>query len=136
MRTSERRRAEAFVLASVVLLAAACVTGGGSTSGRSRTSDVVDSEELSESTTPNAYDFVGQARPNWLRGRGSPDLRGGNPDLPIIYVAGVRYGPVTSLRGLATNTILEMRFIDAPTATTRYGNGHGGGVIEVTLRRR
>jgi hypothetical protein len=26
--------------------------------------------------------------------------------------------------------------VDATTATTRYGDGHSGGVIEVDLRRR
>jgi hypothetical protein len=131
------RRYSAVGLCAFVLVALGAWAFGGSTAASpSRASDIVTTEEIDGSTVPNAYDLISRIRPQWLRGRGSPDIRGGSPALPVVYVAGVRYGPVSALRGLATSGILEMTYIDAPTATTRYGNGHGGGVIDVVLRRR
>lgn len=133
-RLGSRQLAAAFTLAAT-LLAGACTPGGQSTSS-SRNSDVIHTYEVEESTATNAYDMVRQLRPNWLRGRGSPNLRGGSPTLPMVYVGTVRQGSVETLRAISTIAILEMRYVDATTATTRYGNGHSGGVIEVALRRR
>lgn len=125
----------AALLASALLLAG-CAAGGRSAGASSGFSDVIEFEEIQESTATNAYDLVTQARPIWLRSRGTASLRGGPPPLPIVYIRTTRQGPVETLRGIATVTLQELRFVDAPTATMRYGNGHPGGVIEVTLRRR
>ena len=121
-----------FVLA---LLLGACVPGGRSASPPTRSADLVDLEEIEESTATNVYDLLTQIRPNWLRGRGNSNLRGGEA-LPVVYIAGVRQGSVETLRGLSTLGVRELRFIDAPTATMRYGSGHSGGIIQVTVRRR
>lgn len=123
------------VLLAVVLLVHGC---GGNTSAASpsRASNVIRTAEVERSTTTNAWDLVQRARPAWLRGRGSPDLRGSPPDLPIVYIGTTRQGPVETLRSIPTSGILELRYINAVTATTRYGNGHSGGVIEVVLRNR
>ena len=123
------------ILLAVVLLVHGC---GGNTSAASpsRSSNVIRTAEVERSTTTNAWDLVQRARPAWLRGRGAPDLRGSPPDLPIVYIGTTRQGPVETLRGIPTAGILELRYINAVTATTRYGNGHSGGVIEVVLRNR
>jgi len=128
-------RPRASALAAAALLVGGC-TPGGSPASASRNANVIRTAEVEASTATNAYDLVHQLRPTWLRGRGSPDLRGSPPDLPIVYIGTTRQGPMETLRGIPTNGILELRFINAVTATTRYGNGHGGGVIEVVLRRR
>lgn len=93
-------------------------------------------DEIEKSTAPNAYELLRQVRPNWLRGRGSPDLRGSAPVLPVVYVGQSRYGSVETLRGISRTSLQQMRYIDAPTATTRYGSGHSGGIIMVTIRNR
>lgn len=123
------------VLVAVVLLVHGC---GGATSAASpsRASNVIRTAEVEQSNTTNAWDLVQRVRPAWLRGRGAPDLRGSPPDLPVVYIGTSRYGAVETLRGIPTSGVLEMRYINAVTATTRYGNGHSGGVIEVTLRNR
>ena len=123
------------ILLAMVLLVHGC---GGSTSAASpsRSSNVIRTAEVERSTTTNAWDLIQRARPAWLRGRGSPDLRGSPPDLPIVYIGTTPQGPVETLRGIPTSGILELRYINAVTATTRYGNGHSGGVIEVVLRNR
>jgi len=124
------------ICAAVLLLLASCTFGGPSTSGMGRMSDVIDQDEIAESTTTNAYELVERIRPNWLRGRGTPDLRGTGEALPVVYIEDARQGGVTVLRSIATTSLVQLRFIDAPTATTRYGSGHSGGVIQVTLRSR
>jgi hypothetical protein len=119
-----------------MLVLAGCTFGGPQASGSGRPSDVVEEDEIAESTTTNAYELVERIRPNWLRGRGSPDLRGSPEPLPVIYIEGARQGGVNVLRSIPTASLVRLRFIDAPTATTRYGSGHSGGVILVTLRSR
>jgi hypothetical protein len=56
--------------------------------------------------------------------------------LPVVYIANVRQGSVEVLRSIAITGVLALRYLDAVSATTRYGDGHSGGVIEVDLRRR
>jgi len=131
---SPSRDLRILAFCATLLIAGACVMGGRVTP-QSRASAVIGRDEIDVSTATNAYELVYQVRPNWLRGRGPQNLRG-TPVLPVVYVAHVRQGSVEVLRGLATNTLLELRYVDATTATTRYGEGHGGGVIEVDLRRR
>ena len=128
------RRTSAGVCALALMLGA-CVPGGTSATPPTRSADLVDLDEIDESTATNAYDLLTQIRPNWLRGRGNSNLRGGEA-LPVVYVAGVRQGSLEVLRGLSTLGVRQLRFIDAPTATMRYGSGHSGGIIEVLLRRR
>jgi len=131
---SPRRDLHILAFCATLLLAGACVMGGQVTP-QSRASSVLGRDEIDGSTATNAYELVYQLRPNWMRGRGPQNLRG-NTALPVVYIAHVRQGSVDVLRGLATNTLLELRYVDATTATTRYGEGHSGGVIEVDLRRR
>lgn len=120
----------------VVLAATGCTFGGGSAAAPGRSSDRITLEEIEASGVPTAWELVSRLRPNWLRGRGSPDLRGSSPVLPVVYVAGVRQGGIETLRGILRSGVREMRYLDAITATTRWGEGHAGGVIEVQLRNR
>lgn len=130
-----RTRVHPVLFGFFVLLATGCSFGGQSAQAPGRASDVITMEEIEAAEVPTAYDVVARLRPNWLRGRGSPTLRSG-PVLPVVYVAGVRQGSVETLRNLSRTGVTRLRFIDATTATTRWGSGHSGGVIEVTVRRR
>lgn len=129
------RNTSTAALVAFVMVMAGCAAGGSRASA-SRASNVISLEEIEASSATNAWDLITQIRPNWLRGRGPSSLRAGGTVLPVVYVRSTRQGSAETLRGFATLTLLELRFVDAPTATTRYGNGHSGGVIEVTLRRR
>lgn len=124
------------IVLTLALLLGACTMGGTRAATGGSFSDLLEMEEIEASTATDAYDVVRQLRPQWLRGRGSTDVRGGRALLPVVYVAGVREGSVEVLRNIPTLALVRLRFVDAPTATLRYGEGHGGGVIEVTLRRR
>jgi hypothetical protein len=45
-----------------------------------------------------------------------------------------RFGELDVLRNIAVQDVESIRFIPARDATTLYGTGYGGGVIEVTTR--
>jgi hypothetical protein len=127
-----------LVLAAAFALASAgsgCAVGGPAVAP-SLGSNVIKLDEVERSTATNAYDLVSQARPNWLRGRGAPNLRGAPEVLPVVYIGTTRQGSAETLRAISIQGIQELRYINATSATTRYGEGHGGGVIEVVIRRR
>ena len=125
-------------------LAAAGGGGGGPASGgvRQRTGsrEVIRADEVAQraSDAGNAYDIIAKLRPQMLVGRGtaSPTDRTGETARPKIYVDNVQYGDLGSLRNIAANQVLEIRFVSASDATTRWGTGHMGGVIMVTTKRR
>lgn len=137
--TRRPRAGTARALAALVTLAlgaGACGSSGRSAPGSSLNHDLITLQEIQQSPAANAYDLITQVRPNWLRGRGTPSFRNRAVDLPVVYLGDRPQGPVDILRSFATASLAELRYINATTATTRYGEGHAGGVIEVVLLRR
>ena len=117
---------------SVVLLAAlaACATSGGSArSLQSR--NVITAAEVESINVSTAYEAVQQLRPHFLQTRGQASIQDPSAGEPIVYVNGVRYGGTDALNGIRAMDVAEFRFLSASDATTRYGTGHVGGVIEV-----
>jgi hypothetical protein len=110
-----------------------CATAGSG--GTSRNPDRIDRTEIEASAASNAYDLIEQARPRWFTSRGASSLSQSGGDLPVVYVGTQRYGDLSTLRGFNLDGIESIRYINAANATTRYGGGHAGGVIELTLRR-
>ena len=120
------------VLAPSLLVLAGCVTTGAGAPNPSW--EPVSSEEIRRSSASNAFDLVHQVRPNWLRGRGITSMRNREPEVPVVYLGPVRQGTVEVLRAFPTNGLVELRYMDGTSATTRYGDGHGAGVIQVVVR--
>lgn len=115
------------------LTTAACASSGeGRASG---SPDQITRAQIEASSARTGYDLVNQLRPRWLRGRGTGSIQNPDGGLPVVYVGEVRHGDLESLRGFDPDGIEELRFINATSATTRYGSGHAGGVIRITLRR-
>ncbi|CAN5689237.1 hypothetical protein BH23GEM11_BH23GEM11_14470 [soil metagenome] len=127
------RNVTPLLLLLVALGTAGCASGGAG--GSSGSPDLITREQITESSAQNAYDLVQQLRPRWLRGRGTGSIQNPGSDLPVIYLGEVRHGDIESLRGFSLGGLEELRFINASNATTRYGSGHAGGVIRVTLQR-
>ena len=134
MRSFPRRAWAVALVIAADLSVASCAAGGRSAAPRSG-SNVIRADEIAGSTAANAYEVVRQLRPNWLRGRGASSSAGGAV-LPVVYLGTVRQGGVEILRSFEIAAISELRFVNAVSATTRYGDGHAGGIIEVVLRRR
>ncbi len=52
----------------------------------------------------------------------------------VVYLDGNRLGGVDELRGIGANTISSIVYLDAPSATIRYGTGHAQGAIVITTK--
>ena len=129
-----------FVLAPVV---SACASspdtpfdGGGETAIRSAggSSTLIVRAQLMQLTDRNAYDAIATLNRRWLRSRRGGSLTSG-PAYARVVVDGVARGELASLRQMTIGNIETIRYLSAPDATTKYGTGFPGGVIEVTTRR-
>lgn len=119
-----------------LLLLLAAIAGCGTTSGaRSGSSDVLTRQEIQAAQASNAYELLQQLRPQFLRNRGALSIRDPTAGQVVVYMNDVHYGDVDSLRTIAIEEIDEIRYISAADATTRWGTGHAGGVIQVRANR-
>ncbi|MEK6566904.1 MAG: hypothetical protein AABZ41_09395 [Bacteroidota bacterium] len=112
------------ILVTVCFLAVSCGPGGGLQTGGMR--DAITAEEIAAANAFNAYDAVTKLRPLFLQQRGSSP--------PVVYVDNVRYGTPATLRDISTTNIQRIEYIGASDATTRFGTGHSGGVIMVSMK--
>lgn len=120
-----------------VLLAATLLSGCGASrradSGAPRgDANLITAEELSATTSSTLYDAVNRLRPAWLMRVQRPTAldprqRG---DL-IVYMDGIRFGNLESLRQLTTRGIASVRFHSAGSAEAKFGPGHLLGAIEI-----
>lgn len=115
----------------LAVLLAACASAGGATSG---SRDVLAASEIASANVTTAYEAVRQLRPEFLRSRGVQSIRSGTPEQPVVYVNGIRAGGLEALQRIMAMDVQLVRHVDARDATTRYGTGHAGGVIEITTK--
>ena len=59
----------------------------------------------------------------------------GATSYPTIYVDGLLYGDITTLKSLDAAQIGEVRMYQAWEAQTKFGMGNNGGVIAISSRR-
>ncbi|KPJ84342.1 MAG: hypothetical protein AMS18_16875 [Gemmatimonas sp. SG8_17] len=118
-------------LVAILCVTASCAAGTQGSAERTRSSRApITVEELaSHQRLSNAYEAVQNLRPRWLRARGPASFSGAAP--VIVYMDNVRAGGVDFLLGIPLDRVSEIRFFDAADATTRWGTGVAGGVIEV-----
>jgi hypothetical protein len=95
---------------------------------RDQARGVVTRAELATVDGLTAYDAIMRLRPIYLYGRGGY--------YPKVYVDGLHYGEMASLRDLWAGDIEEIQYLHAADATTRFGTGHTGGAILVFTRTR
>jgi hypothetical protein len=111
-----------------LLIVSACASTGSTERG---SLDVVTRAEMDAVHAADAYALLQRLRPQFLRSRGSVSMRNSSDSDPLVYLNNVRHGGVMSLRDIQVTDIQEIRFISASDATTRWGTGHGSGVIMV-----
>jgi len=122
--------------AALMFWVAACASASDPTpGGPDRDRNRISPEEIAAEPVMSAAELVERLRPAWLRSRGPESIRSGAPSLPIVYIDGVRSGGPEALRGIITQIIREIRFINGRDATTKYGLDHGAGVILVSTGR-
>ncbi len=90
--------------------------------------DLIVRAELDVFASQSAREVVERLHPNWLRARG---VSGG----VRVVVDGTSRGGLQELYFLNSADIESMRHLSAADATTKYGTGYWGGVIEVTTMR-
>lgn len=119
----------AFLL-PLLLTVAACATAPAN--GPRRSPSVLTADEMAELPVITAYDAIQRMRPQWLSHRSSPTASNPRPDVPIVYMDGVRWGEAYDLRNVRVENIESMRYLNSRDATNRFGIGHTGGAILVT----
>ena len=125
------RRSLLVLLAGLTL--AAC-SGNRSSDSPTRQRDLISAEEIAALNVATAFDVVRQLRPEFLRTRGTMSLREAGGEYAVVYMNGMRLGGPDQLHQIRASDVHTIRYIGASDATTRWGTGHTGGVIEVTVK--
>ena len=103
---------------------------------RPRKSDaIITKAELRKNAYTNAYDAVRQLRPHWfaMARQRSPteNEAAGESGVIVVYLDGIRFGAIESLRQVVLTDIEEVQYFDAREATNRFGTGHPAGAINI-----
>jgi len=100
--------------------------------------DVLREDEIATTDAVNAYEAVSLKRPWFLQSRGPRSLRqpptGQTTEFPVVFVDGVYYGDLPSLRQIPVTHVKEIRYLDFNAATLQFGTGHSGGIILVITK--
>lgn len=86
-------------------------------------------QEIAATTAANAFEAVRILRPQWLRRRGAVSITQ-QSDI-VVYVDDVRFGGPQSLQGLSAASVISIQYLDASSATQRWGTDHVHGAILV-----
>jgi hypothetical protein len=127
-------RMSARRLLIIACLATALAGCGAAATGPRSSPNLITREQLAGLEAMSAYDAIQRLRPTWLQSRGPTSLSGG-PTMPRVHINQSRTGGLDELRSIPVTEVERMEFKSASDATTEYGTGYPGGVIEVSTRR-
>lgn len=114
-----------------VLLLSACASTGSSGSSSSR--NVITLEQLQSMPNQSLYEVVRKLKPTWLSKRGQVSLHG-NTQLLVVVDEG-QFHELSILTSLTAGEVVELRYMDARRATTKYGyQANGGAILVSTIR--
>ncbi|HET7275053.1 MAG TPA: hypothetical protein VFI91_07715 [Longimicrobiaceae bacterium] len=120
------------VLGMLVLLAGACASAAGNGGSSYSNSDNLTRTEIMDAHVTTALDAVRKLRPGWLRTRGVTSTSTSSEI--AVYLDGIRAGGPSFLRSLPSTSVTSMEFLDASSATQRWGTNHVHGAILVSTR--
>jgi hypothetical protein len=120
---------------SAVLLAllAGCAGSTQSPAGGGDGPDRITVTDAHRARFSNALELVQHSRAGWLRGRGAPSLMLSSPIQ--VYVNDRPFGNASRLQDVSLQDVERLVFLDASSATTRFGTGNVSGAILVVLRQ-
>jgi hypothetical protein len=126
---------------SLAVVFAALVAGCGSQTRASAPAtppagmhNVLTESELLSATDRTVYETIVRLRPSFLRSRQVRTSSTPNPEPPHVYVNGTRAEGLDALKLFVPHAVKEVRFFEPPEANVRFGPGHNGGLIAVTLQ--
>jgi hypothetical protein len=115
----------------ILLLSVGCGTAGSG--GPGLNANLITRAQIDEEGPSNAYLIVQAVRPLWLEKRGSTSFY--EEGEIRVYLDGSSLGGIDSLRGIHSDNIESMEFLDERRASYRFGPGHEHGVIHVITRQ-
>lgn len=117
---------------AAAIFAGGCASGGasGASSQPVGSRYVVTPQELANNSDRTVYDLLERLHPAFLRSR---DVSSTNQPVDV-YVDGGRTEGIDALRRINVNQVKEIRFYEPADANLRFGNGHNGGLIAVTMK--
>lgn len=133
----------------VMLFGAQATAEAQSTSKRTRDRNMLTAEEIEGSTAATVHQLIQQKRPHWLSTRGTATLRiqtrtdmagqpferAVDPEI-IVYVDEVRNGNQEVLRSMPLEAVDSIEYLNAASATQRFGTNHPHGAILVRRKIR
>ena len=122
----------AALVGALLALGAACAGGAGGSRAPRANREEISLAMMQERHYTNAWDAVEALHSNWLQTRGSDSFA--TPTPVWVYVDNVKYGTVERLREIAVTSIAYIRHYDGVSATSRWGVGHGQGVIQISTQ--
>lgn len=90
---------------------------------------LITTEEVEANAASNLLELVQKLRPSWLQQR---SLAGGQ-GYPTVYLGTQPLGSVERLREIPTHNVREVRFLNGPEASSRFGARVPYGVIQVLV---
>jgi hypothetical protein len=117
---------------AAALLAGGCASGGASGASNQSvgTRYVVSQQELASNSDRTLYELLERLHPLFLRTR---DVSSAAQPVDV-YVDGGRTEGIDALRRISVSQVKDVRFYEPAEANLRFGNGHNGGLIAVTMR--
>lgn len=113
--------------------AMACTsTEQGARSGQSSPNTIQFDELTINVLGKSAYEVIQDVRPQWLRTRGRDSIH--NPGEVMVYLDGVEYGSVDSLRELSAENIDSVEYLSSREAQYRFGTGNTQGAMIVHMK--
>ena len=119
----------------IVALGTLALAGCGATTSSARGSaDIITREQLASLEVISVYDAIQRLQPTWLQSRGTVSLAGGRAE-PRVHINDSRSAELVDLRSMSIDGVDSIRWFSAADATTLFGTGYPGGLIEVRTRR-
>ncbi len=122
------------ILVLLLALISACASASSRASTAPVDRNLITHEQLREYEFRNALEAIEALRSNWLRTRGTDSFN--SPTQVQVYLNDARLGGIETLRWISTPEIDYIRYYDGIAASSRWGLGHGQGVIFVSTSPR
>ena len=96
---------------------------------------VITEDQIASLHAANAYEVVRSTHGNFLHSRGRESNDPNVPPIPVhVYVDDTYLGDISTLSGISTQVISEIRLYQSYEAQYKFGSGHMGGVIQVITK--